>query len=221
MTMTALMAEAERAIGPVYLGEDTFVDPLAVLGKSPRGEKAQGLETRLGRECYIRCFTTIYAGVRLGDRVQTGHGTLIRENNHIGNDVSIGTNTVLEPGNRIGNRVRIHSGCFLELVTVEDDVFIGPNVTFADDLHPPCPKYEECVGGATVKAGASIGANATILPGVSIGREALVGAGAVVVDDVPDRAVVVGNPAKVVCDIGDLTCVMGTMKPYDWRGARP
>ena len=121
----------------------------------------------------IRPFTTIYGGTVIGDRFQTGQGVSIREDNVIGDDVSIGTNAVLEAGNRIGNRVRIHTGCFLELVTVEDDVFIAPNVVFADDPHPPCPSYEECVGGAVVKQGARIGSNATILPGVVIGREAL------------------------------------------------
>ena len=130
----------------------------------------------------------------------------------------IGTNAVLEAGNRIGNRVRIHTGCFLELVTVEDDVFIAPNVVFADDPHPPCPRYEECVGGAVVRQGARIGSNATILPGVVIGRGALVGAGSVVVDDVPDGMVVVGSPAKIVKRVDELVCRTGLMdRPYGER----
>ncbi len=163
----------------------------------------------------IRQFTTIYAGTTIGDRFQSGHGVLIREDNVIGDDVSVGTNAVLEAGNRIGNRVRIHTGCFLELVTVEDDVFIAPNVVFADDPHPPCPRYEECVGGAVVKQGARIGSNATILPGVVIGRGALVGAGSVVVADVPDGTVVVGSPAKVVKRVDELVCRAGLMeRPY-------
>ena len=72
------------------------------------------------------------------------------------------------------------------MVTVEDDVFIGPQVVFTDDPHPMnCPRYRDCKGGAVVRRLARIGANATILPGVTIGENALVGAGAVVVDDVP------------------------------------
>lgn len=193
----------------VLLGEGTYVHPTALVGLTPRGAEDERLETRLGEDCVIRANTTIYAGVEMGDRVQTGHGALIREGNVLGCDVSVGTNAVLEPDNRIGNRVRIHSGCFLELVTVGDDVFIGPNVTFADDLHPPCPEYRNCVGGAVVGNGAAIGANATVLPGVRVGEKALVGAGAVVVDDVPDRAVVVGNPARVVCSVDDLACRAG------------
>jgi acetyltransferase-like isoleucine patch superfamily enzyme len=202
----------------VVLGEGTVVEPPAVVGKPPRGREPGELRTVVGRGCVIRAFTTIYAGARLGDRVQTGHGASVREGNVIGDDVGIGTNAVLEPGNRIGNRVRIHTGCFLELVTIEDDVFVGPNVTFADDPHPPCPRYEECVQGAVVRAGASIGANATILPGVVIGRGALVGAGSVVVHDVPDGAVVVGNPARVVGRVQDLECRQGLLaRPYAWR----
>ena len=123
--------------------------------------------------------------------------------------MSIGTNAVLEAGNRIGDRVRIHSGCFLEMVTVEDDVFIAPNVVFADDPHPPCPSYEDCVGGAVVSQGARIGSNATILPGVVIGRGALVGAGSVVVEDVPDGTVVAGSPARVLKRVDELDAAAG------------
>jgi len=163
----------------------------------------------------VREFTTIYAGTTIGDRFQSGHGVLVREDNVIGDDVSIGTNAVLEAGNRIGNRVRIHTGCFLELVTVEDDVFIAPNVVFADDPHPPCPRYEECVRGAVVKQGARIGSNATILPGVVIGSGALVGAGSVVTKDVPEGMVVAGSPATVVKRVDELVCRTGLMdRPY-------
>lgn len=204
----------------VVIGEGTLIDPPVTVGKSPRGAAPGELETRIGRECHLRSFTTVYAGSVLGDRVQTGHGATIRERNVVGNDVSIGTNAVLEPGNRIGNGCRIHSGCFLELVTLENDVFVGPNVTFADDLHPPCPRYEDCVGGAHVRAGAVIGANSTILPGVVIGRGALVGAGSVVVHDVPDGQVVAGNPARFICAVDELRCRAGAEPPYGWREAR-
>ena len=175
-----------------FWGTGTLVDSSCVLGLPPRGASAGERELRIGVDGVIRPFTTIYGGTTIGDRFQTGQGVSIREDNVIGDDVSIGTNAVLEAGNRIGNRVRIHTGCFLELVTVEDDVFIAPNVVFADDPHPPCPRYEECVGGAVVRQGARIGSNATILPGVVIGRGALVGAGSVVVEDVPDGTVVAG-----------------------------
>jgi acetyltransferase-like isoleucine patch superfamily enzyme len=202
----------------VRLGDGCDLQSPCVVGKAPRGHAEGELELHIGRDSTVRPFTTLYAGSTIGERLQTGQGASIREDNVIGDDVSIGTNAVLEFGNRIGNRVRIHSGCFLEMVTVEDDVFIGPNVTFTDDPHPMgCPRYKECKGGATVRRLARIGANSTILPGVVIGENALVGAGSVVVHDVPDGAVVVGNPARVIRRVDELECECGFYEhPYDW-----
>ncbi len=210
--------EGARIAPRVVLGERCDLQEPCILGKAPRGAEHGELELRIGDDATVRPFTTIYAGSVIGDRLQTGQGASIREDNVIGNDVSIGTNAVLEFGNRIGDRVRIHSGCFLELVTIEDDVFVGPNVTFTDDPHPMgCAHYTECKGGATVKRFARIGANATILPGVVIGENSLVGAGAVVVHDVPDGAVVAGNPAHVVKQVADLECFAGFYeRPYMW-----
>lgn len=204
-----------RVYAGVVLGADSRIEDPCVVGKPPRGASEGELPTLIGAGSVIRPFTTIYAGTTVGERFQTGQGVSIREDNVIGDDVSVGTNAVLEHGNRIGNRVRIHTGCFLELVTVEDDVFIAPNVVFADDPHPPCHRYEECVRGAVVKEGARIGSNSTILPGVVIGRGALVGAGSVVVDDVPDGMVVVGSPARIAKRVDELVCRSGLMdRPY-------
>lgn len=198
----------------VLLGRGSVVEPFSEIGR-PSSNRVEYPPTVIGAHCLIRSHTTVYTGVRMGDRVQSGHGVLVRECNVLGDDCSIGTNSVLEHGNHIGERVRIHTGCFLELVTVEDDVFIGPRVVFADDPHPPCPEYERCRRGAVVRSGARIGANATILPGVEIGANALVGAGAVVTKDVPSRAVVVGNPARVVATVEDLICTSGLReRPY-------
>jgi acetyltransferase-like isoleucine patch superfamily enzyme len=217
----------------VDLGPGADLQPPCVIGKAPRGACEGELPLRIGRDATVRPFTTIYAGNVIGDRLQTGQGTSIREDNVIGDDVSVGSNAVLEFGNKIGNRVRLHSGCFLEMVTIEDDVFIAPNVVFTDDLHPmKCPRYKECKGGAVVRRLARIGANSTILPGVEIGENALVGAGSVVVDDVPAGAVVAGNPARVIKNVSELICEAGYFeRPYDWppyasdpgtdAGARP
>jgi acetyltransferase-like isoleucine patch superfamily enzyme len=202
----------------VVIGDECDLQTPCIVGKAPRGCELGERELRIGRGATIRPFTTLYAGSTMGERLQTGQGASIREDNVLGDDVSIGTHAVLEFGNRIGNRVRIHSGCFLEMVTIEDDVFVGPNVVFTDDPHPMgCPRYTECKGGATVRKLARIGANSTILPGVVIGENALVGAGSVVVDDVPDGAVVVGNPARVIKRVDELECEAGFYpRPYDW-----
>jgi len=202
----------------VEIGEDSIIEGSCIIGKPPRGKKEGELKTIIGKKSVIRPFTTIYAGNIIGDNFQTGQGVSIREDNEIGDSVSIGTNTTLEFGNRIGNNVRIHSNCFLELIIIEDDVFIGPHTVFTDDLHPMnCPKYKECLGGATVKRLARLGANCTILPGITIGENSLVGAGSAVVKDVPSDTVVAGNPAKVIKNINDLKCIKGYFKkPYLW-----
>jgi acetyltransferase-like isoleucine patch superfamily enzyme len=231
--MNAAGSQAESAgAGPwppgVYAAANVEVGPEAdlqspcILGKAPRGAKEGDLPLRIGTRPTVRPFTTIYAGSDIGDRLETGQGVSIREDNVLGDDVSVGTGTVLEFGNRIGDRVRIHSGCFLEMVTIEDDVFVGPNVVFTDDPHPMnCPRYKECKGGPVVRRLARIGANSTILPGVEIGENALVGAGSVVVADVPPDTVVAGNPARVIKKIADLTCHSGFYdRPYDWEPYR-
>jgi len=202
----------------VLIGQGAIIEEPCIIGKPPRGKRTGELMTVIGSRCIIRPFTTIYAGNKIGKNFQTGQGTSIREDNIIGSDVSVGTNTVLEFGNRIGNKVRIHSGCFLEMVRIEDDVFIGPNVVFTDDPHPMnCPRYKECLGGAIVKELARIGANSTILPGVVIGRNSLIGAGSVVTKDVPEDAVVVGNPARVINNVNKLKCFKGFFeRPYVW-----
>jgi acetyltransferase-like isoleucine patch superfamily enzyme len=202
----------------VILGEGVLIEPPSIIGKPLHGTEPGALRLRIGNGSLIRPFSTLYAGTEIGDNFQTGQGVSIREDNVIGNNVSIGTNSVLEFGNRIGDNSRIHSNCFLEMVTIGKFVFIGPHVTFTDDPHPMgCPKYKECKKGAIVGDFARIGANSTILPGVRIGENSLVGAGAVVTRDVPSHTVVIGNPAKVMKKIDELVCMPGFFeKPYQW-----
>jgi UDP-2-acetamido-3-amino-2,3-dideoxy-glucuronate N-acetyltransferase len=117
----------------------------------------------------------------------------------IGEGCNLCAHTLIEGDVVVGNNVTVKSGVFLWAGTrVADDVFIGPNATFTNDVSPRSKQYPERFEGITVEQGASIGANATILPGIVIGRYAMVGAGAVVTKDVPEYAVVVGNPAKVI-----------------------
>lgn len=201
----------------VRIGRGTVIEPPCIIGKPARGDAGT---TVIGEDCVIRPFTTIYAGAVLGNRVQTGQGVTIREDNVVGDGSSVGTNAVLEPGNRIGRNCRVHTGCFLELVTLQDDVFLGPNVAFADDPHPPCPRYEDCMGGAFVGTGSSIGANATILPGVHIGKGSLIGAGSVVTRDVREGMVTAGSPSSERKCVNELQCKAGHFeRPYAWREA--
>jgi acetyltransferase-like isoleucine patch superfamily enzyme len=202
----------------VQLGAAVELQAPCIVGQPPRGRSAGELPTEIGEGSVIRSFTVVYAGAVLGARVQTGHGALIREGNVVGDDTSIGTHAVLEGGCRIGRRVRIHSQCFLESVTVGDDVFIGPRVVFTDDPHPPCPKYVECGQGVVVEDGAKIGGGAVLLPGVRIGARALVGGGAVVSRDVPPGVVVAGNPARIIKKVDELRCFAGFFdRVFEWE----
>jgi UDP-2-acetamido-3-amino-2,3-dideoxy-glucuronate N-acetyltransferase len=117
----------------------------------------------------------------------------------IGEGCNICAHVLIENDVRIGDNVTVKSGVQLwDGVSLEDDVFVGPNVTFTNDFHPRSRQYPERFARTVVKRGASIGANATILPGVSIGEKAMIGAGAVVTRDVPDYATVIGNPATII-----------------------
>jgi UDP-2-acetamido-3-amino-2,3-dideoxy-glucuronate N-acetyltransferase len=116
----------------------------------------------------------------------------------IGADCNICDHTFIEGGAQIGDRVTIKCGVQLwEGVTLEDDVFVGPNATFTNDPFPRSKHQPASYARTLVRRGASIGANATILPGITIGSEAMIGAGAVVTRDVPARAIVIGNPGYV------------------------
>ncbi len=117
----------------------------------------------------------------------------------VGDDCNICDHVFVENDVVIGNRVTLKCGVQIwDGITIEDDVFIGPNATFTNYRFPRSRKYLESYPRTVVKEGASLGANCTILPGLTIGKGAMVGAGAVVTKDVPDRAVVVGNPARVI-----------------------
>lgn len=116
----------------------------------------------------------------------------------IGKNCNICAHTLIENDVVLGNNVTVKSGVFIwDGITVQDNVFIGPNVTFTNDKHPRSKQYPEEFLRTIIEEGASIGANATILPGIKIGKNALVGAGAVVTKDVPESAIVIGNPAFI------------------------
>jgi UDP-2-acetamido-3-amino-2,3-dideoxy-glucuronate N-acetyltransferase len=117
----------------------------------------------------------------------------------IGEDCNICDHTFIENDVVVGDRVTIKNGVQLwDGVSLEDDVFVGPNVTFTNDIYPRSKRYPEAILRTVVRKNASIGANATILPGLEIGRWAMVGAGAVVTKNVPPHAIVVGNPARII-----------------------
>ena len=135
--------------------------------------------------------------------VEVGEGTVVHDQVNlykckIGKNCKIDAFVYVEEGVVIGDNCKIRPFVFVPTgVTIEDDVFVGPNVSFTNDKHPTV-KGEWKLLRTRIRKGASIGANSVILPGVTIGEEALVGAGSVVTKDVPSRVVVAGNPARIV-----------------------
>lgn len=204
------IADTARIYPNVTIAEGAEIGDFCIIGLPPKGRAPGELATHIGANAVIRSHTVIYAGNSIGDNFNSGHGALVREDNRIGSDVSIGSHTVIEHHLEIQDGVRIHSQAFVpEYTVLEKGCWIGPNVVFTNALHPLCKKVKDCLKGATVKSGAKIGANTTILPDVTIGEMALVGAGSVVVKDVPDKAVVAGAPARLIKNVAELTC------PYD------
>lgn len=135
---------------------------------------------------------------KIGAGTKIWQFSVIFEGAQIGTNCNICAHTLVEDGAVIGNNVTIKSGVYLwDGIHLEDDVFIGPCVAFTNDKMPRSKHHLDSYLQTIVGKGASIGANATILPGIKIGQKAMIGAGAVVTKDVPDYAVVVGNPAVI------------------------
>lgn len=137
--------------------------------------------TSIGKGSKIWAFAHVLPGATLGEDCN------VCDNVFIENDVVIGARVTLKCG------VQVWDG-----ITIEDDVFVGPNVTFTNDIFPRSKVYPESFSRTLIKQGASLGANSTILPGIVIGSNAMVGAGAVVTRSVPPNAIVAGNPAKII-----------------------
>lgn len=134
----------------------------------------------------------------IGENTRVWQFSVILSGAVIGKECNICAHTLIENDVRIGDRVTVKSGVYIwDGITIEDDVFIGPSVTFTNDKQPRSKVYPDQFPKMLIKHNASIGANATLLPGITIGKYAMVGAGSVVTKDVPDYAVVMGNPAKI------------------------
>lgn len=135
----------------------------------------------------------------IGDGTRIWQYVVVLPNAVIGEDCNICSHCLIENDVILGKRVTVKSGVQLwDGIRIGDDVFIGPNVTFTNDKFPRSKQYPETFSTTEIDAGASIGANATILPGIKVGRQAMVGAGSVVTRSVPPNAIVIGNPARIV-----------------------
>ena len=201
------------------LEEPNAIDESVTIGY-PTGRRIADRTLRIGPDANLRSGTVVYVGTTIGRGLQTGHNVVIREENVIGDNVGIWSNSVIDYGCRIGNNVKIHSNVYVaQFTTIEDDAFLAPGVSVANDMRPLCAECTHA-GGPTIKRGARIGVNVTILPGVVIGEYALVGAGSVVTKDVPPHAVVYGNPARVHTTVDEIACPLHEGQPAYVNGRK-
>lgn len=153
----------------------------------------------IGKGTRIWAYVHIMKGAKVGSNCNVGHGAF------------------LESGSKIGNNVVVKNGVSIwDGVSIEDDVLIGPNVAFTNDLKPRVKKIKPNFKAmkTKIKKGATLGANCTILPGLTIGKYSMIGAGAVVTKDVPDFALVVGSPAKTVSYVCVCSCNLKEKPTY-------
>lgn len=208
-----MIAESARIYPGVEVGDGVEIQDFVVVGVPPAVADAQ-VVTLLGDGVVLRSHTVIYAGATMGRSTQTGHAAQIREMTKLGDNVSIGSHSVVEHHVRIADGVRIHSQVFIpEFSVLEEGAWVGPNVVLTNARFPLGCDIKNRLEGPVIEAGAILCANCTILPGVRIGRRAIVGAGAVVVSDVAPGDVVVGNPARRIKGVEELRYRDG-VQPY-------
>jgi acetyltransferase-like isoleucine patch superfamily enzyme len=187
--------------------------PGALIGVQSLRQNAQKTAPRIGSHAVFLSGSIVYNGAVIGENLTIGHHAVIREENRIGNTFSLWNNAVIDYGCTIGHNVKVHCNCYVAQYSIlEDDVFLAPGVILGNDRYPGSKTVKE-LKGPIIRRGAQIGINATILPGIVIGEEAIVGAGSVVTKDVPPRTVVAGNPARRIGLRNELQDKQGR-KPY-------
>jgi len=207
--MSTVVAPTAIVYPGTVLGDDVQILDYAVVGKqpslSPRSTaKREPLEPALiGAGTIVSTGAIVFAGTRIGDRVIVGDQACIRERCDVGDDVVVGRGSLVENDTTIGALTKIQAEAYITAYsTLEEHVFIAPCVvTTNDNFMGRTEKRRQLMKGPTIRRGARVGGGAILCPGVEIGEEAFVGAGAVVTKDVAPRVVVVGNPARVLRDV--------------------
>ena len=203
------IAETAVVYPGTVIGEGCKILDYAVVGKQPtlsprstaKREELPPLE--LGAGTIVSTGAVVFAGTTLGERAIVGDQACVRERCTIGDDVVIGRGSLVENDTTIGAMTKIQAHAYITAYSLlEDNVFIAPCVvTTNDNFMGRTEKRHDLVKGPTIRRGARIGGGAVLLPGIEVGEEAFVGAGAVVLKDVPARAMVVGSPARQIREV--------------------
>ena len=191
------------------LGDGVTVMENAVVGKQPvlssrsTATREPLPPTDIGEGTVVSTGAIVFAGSRIGARVILGDQSCVRERVTIGDDVVLGRGSLVENDTTVGAMTRIQADVYITAYsTLEEHVFIAPRVvTTNDNFMGRTEQRHELMKGPTIRRGARVGGGAILCPGIEIGEEAFVGAGAVVTKDVPPRVIVVGNPARVLREV--------------------
>ncbi|WP_286906530.1 acyltransferase [Clostridium sp. UBA1652] len=202
----------------VHIKKNTFIGARSILGEYLYDFYEEKINKNhkliIGENSLIRTENVIYGDCKIGDGFQTGHKVTIRENTIIGKNVRIGTLSDIQGHCQIGNYVSLHSNVHIgQKSVIKDFVWIFPYVVLTNDPTPPSDNIKGC----TIEEFALITTNSVLLPGVTVHREGMVGAGSVVSRDVEEKSVVVGRPAKKVCDLTDIKDKETGKDIYPWR----
>jgi acetyltransferase-like isoleucine patch superfamily enzyme len=203
------VAETAIVYPGTVIGEGCQILDYAVVGKQPtlsprstaKREQLRPLE--LGAGTIVSTGAVVFAGTTVGERVVVGDQACVRERCAIGDHVVIGRGSLVENDTSVGALTKIQAHAYITAYSLlEENVFIAPCViTTNDNFMGRTEKRHELVRGPTIRRGARVGGGAVLLPGIEVGEEAFVGAGAIVLRDVPARAVVVGSPARHIRDV--------------------
>jgi len=186
------------------IGDGCAIEDHAVLGKRPRlarhsSARGEVAPLELGARVSVGAGAIVFAGARIGAEVILGDQCFVRERSSIGERTVIGRGSVVDNDVQVGARVRVQTNVYLTAFTVvEDDVFVGPGALTTNDDTMARHDAEAPIRGAILRRACRIGGGAVLTPGVEIGEEAFVAAGAVVTRDVPPNVIVAGNPAKLI-----------------------
>jgi acetyltransferase-like isoleucine patch superfamily enzyme len=211
------IAETAIVYPGTVIGESCQILDYAVVGKQPtlsprstaKREELPPLE--LGAGTIVSTGAVVFAGTTVGERVVVGDQACVRERCTIGDDVVIGRGSLVENDTSVGALTKIQAHAYITAYSLlEENVFIAPCViTTNDNFMGRTEQRHELVKGPTIRRGARVGGGAVLLPGIEVGEEAFVGAGAVVLRDVPARAVMVGSPARQIREVPDEELLKG------------